>query len=563
MSKKINTSGPSSGFIADPTITPFPINWNRLNKIRFEDAPTDYILLCKLAEKYNEIVETTNSLEEAMEQFFAWANSELEETANNKLNEWLEDGTLKNIINNEIFGELNNRVTSIEDSYIHKQTVLTIDSFEGDTNEDKLYNALNTIDRGAILCAQVTLTKKFTPNKNKDFRNIQIVGADILLNIDEWWDMTTLSYTYNYMPQFVNCHIRSSNEYTMVVAKNIVGLSFDGCYIENLKIFDRNVDSNDNFVQSFIMRGCYVYNDYDMINTRQLYDPRIDNCRIEKGNGVLLKSWYSQSYACYALAIVNSVIESRTQPICIFPNASTIKFSGNYTEANGESIIEISGTTSSNCLLTVDSNYFNEQNEITIINVKNSAQILSKCFNNNMIFGNTKSVILNKSVFDVNDKSFDADNSYNGLQTYAKYAGHLRGSLGSNRPVVTWSGSKWVFDWYDYLPIDTGSTILLVSTIYTELGSPAYRSPDLTAISIGRGYVGSAVKAVAAIKPIVRYQSYNFEEQSTSIISNVTVDESNGFIHVHGELASQAANGYCKIAIVNTQKVYQLTTLYS
>lgn len=67
MGKKINTSGPSSGFIADPTITPFPINWNRLNKIRFEDAPTDYILLCKLAEKYNEIVETTNSLEEAME----------------------------------------------------------------------------------------------------------------------------------------------------------------------------------------------------------------------------------------------------------------------------------------------------------------------------------------------------------------------------------------------------------------------------------------------------------------------------------------------------------------
>ena len=100
MSKKINTSGASKGFVADPTITPFPINWNRLNKIRFEDAPSDYILLCKLAEKYNEVVDSTNSLEEAMEQFITWANSELEETAINKMNEWLEDGTLANALAN-------------------------------------------------------------------------------------------------------------------------------------------------------------------------------------------------------------------------------------------------------------------------------------------------------------------------------------------------------------------------------------------------------------------------------------------------------------------------------
>lgn len=94
MSKKINTSGPSSGFIADPTITPLPINWNRLNKIRFEDAPSDYILLCKLTEKYNEIVDSTNSLEEAMEQFFAWAQENLGEYAQNFLQQILEEGKL-------------------------------------------------------------------------------------------------------------------------------------------------------------------------------------------------------------------------------------------------------------------------------------------------------------------------------------------------------------------------------------------------------------------------------------------------------------------------------------
>lgn len=94
MSKKINTSGPSSGFIADPTITPFPINWNRLNKIRFEDAPSDYILLCKLTEKYNEIVVATNTLEEAMEQFFAWLEENLGAYATEILMEMLDKGQL-------------------------------------------------------------------------------------------------------------------------------------------------------------------------------------------------------------------------------------------------------------------------------------------------------------------------------------------------------------------------------------------------------------------------------------------------------------------------------------
>lgn len=50
-------------FIYDPYISPIPINWNPLNKISFEDAPTDYILLVKLSNKVNEIIEQLNSYE--------------------------------------------------------------------------------------------------------------------------------------------------------------------------------------------------------------------------------------------------------------------------------------------------------------------------------------------------------------------------------------------------------------------------------------------------------------------------------------------------------------------
>ena len=50
-------------FIYDPYISPIPINWNPINKISFEDAPTDYMLLVKLSNKVNEIIEQLNSYE--------------------------------------------------------------------------------------------------------------------------------------------------------------------------------------------------------------------------------------------------------------------------------------------------------------------------------------------------------------------------------------------------------------------------------------------------------------------------------------------------------------------
>lgn len=47
----------------NPNISPIPINWNPINKISFEDAPTDYVLLCKSVDKLNEVINALNNLE--------------------------------------------------------------------------------------------------------------------------------------------------------------------------------------------------------------------------------------------------------------------------------------------------------------------------------------------------------------------------------------------------------------------------------------------------------------------------------------------------------------------
>ena len=86
------------------------------------DALTDYGLICKVVEYLNKVIEQSNETSEQVElltnafnelkdyvdKYFDDLN--LQEEVNNKLEVMAEDGTLANIINQEIFGELNDKV---------------------------------------------------------------------------------------------------------------------------------------------------------------------------------------------------------------------------------------------------------------------------------------------------------------------------------------------------------------------------------------------------------------------------------------------------------------------
>ena len=90
----------------NPKISPLPFVWNRLAKLTFDDSPTDYIALCRCLTKLNDIVEEVNDFGEALENFFNWLQTNFDnwitEKVNNKLNEWLEDGTLQALISEKL-----------------------------------------------------------------------------------------------------------------------------------------------------------------------------------------------------------------------------------------------------------------------------------------------------------------------------------------------------------------------------------------------------------------------------------------------------------------------------
>lgn len=90
------------------------------------DAVTDYQLLCLVVDHLNEVIKNSNeqntviqnlynafvTLKDYVDNYFD--NLDIQEEIDNKLDEMAASGELADIINQEIFGELNSRVTSLE-----------------------------------------------------------------------------------------------------------------------------------------------------------------------------------------------------------------------------------------------------------------------------------------------------------------------------------------------------------------------------------------------------------------------------------------------------------------
>ena len=77
------------------------------------DGLTNYEIMCKLAGYVKELADNQNELSDEVQKLIEWTqNLDLQDEVDNKLDEMAEDGTLAEIINQEIFNELNTKVQS-------------------------------------------------------------------------------------------------------------------------------------------------------------------------------------------------------------------------------------------------------------------------------------------------------------------------------------------------------------------------------------------------------------------------------------------------------------------
>lgn len=112
-----------------------PFKWFVLENFPFIeadfDALTEWQLFCKLGKEMNKIINSENTLGTQMENVTNafielqnyvnnyFNNLDVQEEINTKLNEMVEDGTLEQIINEQIFNELNQKINDISESTLN------------------------------------------------------------------------------------------------------------------------------------------------------------------------------------------------------------------------------------------------------------------------------------------------------------------------------------------------------------------------------------------------------------------------------------------------------------
>lgn len=95
------------------------------------DAITEYQLLCKIVEYLNMNIDKTNELGVKVEELNNWfINLDVQDEINNKLNEMAESGELADIINEEIFEDLNDEInllaTKVHGTYFENRKYILI-----------------------------------------------------------------------------------------------------------------------------------------------------------------------------------------------------------------------------------------------------------------------------------------------------------------------------------------------------------------------------------------------------------------------------------------------------
>ncbi len=106
--------------------------------------------LCKVKAKLNEVITSQNTITDEWKNLETWINGELENIADKKLDGWLLDGTLEQIINQEIFGKLNELVNN------NAKAIATLQQ-----NETKMHCKMFSLYHNGLCCfAQIASTDK-------------------------------------------------------------------------------------------------------------------------------------------------------------------------------------------------------------------------------------------------------------------------------------------------------------------------------------------------------------------------------------------------------------------
>lgn len=100
-------------------VTPFRAFCQKVLPLVYDDSLSYYELLCKILNNINQLTENYNLATDDIKRLYEYVNNYFSELnvqneINNKLDQMAEDGTLDEIINEHIFGELNTEISNLK-----------------------------------------------------------------------------------------------------------------------------------------------------------------------------------------------------------------------------------------------------------------------------------------------------------------------------------------------------------------------------------------------------------------------------------------------------------------
>lgn len=339
-----------------------------------------------LIRQYKEL----NGNYEVLKDIYNIVKEQIHDVTIAQLQEWLNDGTLENKINDTLFK-----------SKIDKKDIMYLGDFNGDSDVDKLINALNTIEKGYIIINNLIINKKIVLNDyEKDYRSIYIVGGTIQIDIDRPIDDINKDFKSF---RFLNCNIDSTSNYTIYNVKNLIGVSFINCYIHNVELYN-NISG---YVQSLELNNTTYYNNYLFIKCLRVYDFKIVNCQLEWAEGRVLECVDSTDSSYENLKIIHNLIEGRhsTTPF-VLTSGRTLIVDGNYLEHNSRGLIKFNENNRYKKIdIVFTNNYVNELVGAEFeyyIDFPNDCDIIAHYRGNTIQTQTNNNLIFNKTVDEMN-----------------------------------------------------------------------------------------------------------------------------------------------------------------
>lgn len=208
--------------------------------------------------------------------------------------------------------------------------LVSIDAFTGETNEDKLHEALNSVTSGIILCGEVTITKTYKALA-KDYRKITIHGGTFNLTVNNFIDHTDA--TSGYAPTFDDCVILGNGHNMYVSTRNLVNPHFKNCYLNNVTVFN----SSTNYIQSPYFIGCAMEAMTNLFTATRCYDMHMVGCAVAHSTGTLITVG---SVGIQGGSISDSLIEVSSEVIISTGSCAGLSITNCYFENLSKGLIE-------------------------------------------------------------------------------------------------------------------------------------------------------------------------------------------------------------------------------